>query len=235
MDLHELSPFPVYIQWEGKEIKLRPFDLRAITWAERFFCEEGKSGFERMNQILGDSSDIDLFTNTVVEIVFYLSEGFESVGIHTARQLKEEIKKSEDRQLIFIGLKEALENVLLDSFPEKEEEPEVMGGAIYQMLKAREEKEKRKSVKWEQIYAEFFRAGGMSIEQFYSLTMKQIDGIYSELKIQHGEDLSKISRVVNERIVYKEPKREEKVKFTKEEVALFEKQHAELMKGNRIH
>jgi hypothetical protein len=52
MELHELLPFPLSVEWEGQEIQLKPFDLRSMTWAERFFCLDDQGGFERMNETL---------------------------------------------------------------------------------------------------------------------------------------------------------------------------------------
>jgi hypothetical protein len=50
MELSELRPFPLYVFWEGEPVKLKPFDLEAITWAERFFLFNGENGFYRMDR-----------------------------------------------------------------------------------------------------------------------------------------------------------------------------------------
>jgi hypothetical protein len=280
MGLSELSPFPVFIDWEGQEIQLKPFDLRSVTWAERFFALENTGGFERMNAILRDTKNQAPLQNAVVEITHYLAgdqfskiktfekrfrpakrtlkERFyafiglrlaeekpggiesymaESGYISTAEILKEEIRNHKNKVNIFNGFIEAIHQTFENSFPKPEEKEEHTGGAIFQSIIAKEEKARSEiSVNWAQIYTKFFTAGGMTIEQFYSLTMKQVSVIGEELGYHNAEafrDMALANGIAPKRI--KIPKRKEKIDFTADDVAKFEKMHEKLMKGNGIN
>jgi hypothetical protein len=188
MYLNDLNPCPSCIDWDGHEIELKPFSLRSITWAERFFFKDNISGFQRMNEILSGKGDRNVFNNTVIDIVYYLSSGFDQVGIKTVVDLKKTIAKRDDSREIINNFIKVIEQILVDSFPKRKEEPEQTGGAIFQFLKKQEEELKKEQgeqdTNWAEIYINFFRAGGMALDEFYSLTMRQISELYPELIYQ---------------------------------------------------
>lgn len=230
MDLERFSPNPTFINWKGAAIKLRPFDLRAITWAERFFC-----GFDKMNANLSNDNDLNLVNNTLIDIVYHLgSDDFKKHGIsnslglklaitetgrealdleyaiqaaimykltlsdkHKIKLIDEKIAKvkkiseelsNETTVEILIEFRSAVQQSLLDSFPKKVDEAEYSGGAIFQFLMQKGEKEAAKETNWPEIYAKFFAVGGMTIEQFYSLTMRQVDILSEEINLLKFED-----------------------------------------------
>lgn len=231
MELHELNPFPVSIHWEGREITLKPFSLRSITWAERFFCIEGVGGFERMNRLLGNPENVEQFQDTVAEIIFHLSEGFQDFGIHSADQLKETIRKKEDSDIIFLGMTEALNQIFIESFPDrKEERPPEFDGKKKLIIK---QKRKKEDSRWENIYAKMYLSGGLSLDKFYDLTMKQIESIMPEIRFIQIEDLSIESEIINKKMVYKRPQRQ--IDWSEDDEKVFEKMHEKLMEQNRIN
>jgi len=190
MDLSEFSPFPVSVDWEGQEITLKPFDLRSMTWAERFFCLDDEGGFDRMNEILKNKHGEAAFQNAVIEIIFYLSgSGFQKHGIFTAKELKEDIRTHENKLKIFIDFRDTLSEILKTSNPEKvAPEPELTGGAIFEFFKAQEEEKHQPKINWAQTYTKLYETGGMSIDEFYSLTIRQLFAIIEEITYLDGED-----------------------------------------------
>lgn len=190
MELHEVSPFPLSVDWEGKEIPLKPFDLRAITWAERFFYLEGQGGYDRMNETLKNKYGEAAFQNTVVEIIFYLSGSqFQKFSIFTASELKKEIRNHENKVQIFSDFMAALAEIFKTSNPEKvAPEPELTGGAIFEFFKSQEQEEKPEAkINWAQIYTKLYVAGGISIDEFYSLTLRQVFLIIEEIGYLNAE------------------------------------------------
>ena len=282
MILSDLSPFPASVDWEGNCIQLRPFDLRAITWAERFFSLEDENGFERMNEILRSDLDQNLTLNTVIDVVYHLGEiDLNKIKIQSASdfkqaivkggrafenleevvlsasdyastikndsqresELKSEIEKAieylkTNKQKRIAGViyefQKALKEILEDSFPKKRKEPEVKGGEIYKKLTANK-KESRGSTNWDRVYIDFYRAGGMTIEQFFSLTMKQIDILHPELTYKDFEDLKFTAGLHGRKMSGNVTRREEQTEFTPEDVSAFEKMHERLTKEGRIN
>lgn len=192
MKLSELNPFPIYINWEGTYVKLKPFSLRAITWAERFFFMDGIDGYERMNQILRNEEGEDIFFNSVIDIVYFLGyEGFEDVGISSPCVLKKKIAESDEKYEILLKFKIALEETISISFSKHKKEPEQTGGAIFEFIKRRDEQlqnEKETKVNWDRIYIDFYRDGGMTIDQFFDLTPRQINILHRELIYRQSVD-----------------------------------------------
>ena len=223
MDPSEFSPYPIVIVWENQELELKPFDLRAITWAERFYFLDDQNGLERMHRILKNEEGEAAFQNAVIDIIHHLSCG--GFGIQ-ASELKESVRAHEDRINIFNGFTTALNKTFSISFPQKKEEPELTGGAIFQFFKDMEDEKGKPESKtnWAQIYTKFYAAGGMTIDQFYGLTLKQIELINEELVFVNAEsfrDNAAVHGIPANKI--KMPRRKGKVDFSESNIADLEK------------
>lgn len=273
MELSELNPFPVVIEWEGQEIELRSFDLKAITWADWFFDVEDGKGFSKMNENLS-SPDPNLVLNTILDIVYHLAEGIdESVsefkksvingGFHnlnpaidqateylagvTDRErfsafspiLEEalELKSKLDAYNVADKVKEfkqALDKVIENSFPENQNE-QIEGGEIFKSFAKKEEEQKEGD--WERIYTDFSHALGLSIDDFYKLTMRQIDAIYEEISVKAHEEFRMNASIhgIKSNRIQGAKRRKKKSQFTKEDVATFKKMHQKLVDQCRIN
>jgi hypothetical protein len=234
-DLSELNPFPVYVIWEEEAIELKPFDLRAITWSERFFYYEGENGFDRMDRMLSDPKDQILLSNTILDVVYYLGiEDFQSVGVSCPVKLKNLLNKKEDYREILMHFGDELEQVFKNSFSPKIKGPEVKGGDVYKRLTGGESRGGI-TTNWEQIYVAFYMAGGMSVDEFYKLTMKQIDILYPEINYKISEAFG-IQASIYGRKLKNQPRRaqQEEKGFTEKDIAAFEKMHDQLMKDNKV-
>jgi hypothetical protein len=240
MKLSDLEPFPVFIAWEGQPVELKPFCLRSIVWAERFFFDGKTDGFDRMNQILAGAEGQEVLFNTLIDIVYYLGESdFSGLGIKTPVELKLKIGESEKKLEIIGKFKDALEQVIAQSFPDpKKEDPKPQGGSIYEALRNQHKKQVTadKPNNWDQIYIAFFRAGGMSINEFMSLTMRQINPLLAEIQYKHNEDMNLLSELIHKKIKIKKPHRIlPEMDFSEEDINGFERIHEKLVKEARIN
>jgi hypothetical protein len=282
MDLRHLCPYYEFVVWDEKPIKLRPFDLRAITWAERFFFKEEKSGLSRMYEILKADTTDTLFQNTVIDIVYHLGEtGFVNCGFDDVSELKlalandnkmlsivdsaietvsdylkscdgvkedsllKEINKSIDyrnkiRNTALIKIMEftkAVENVLKSSFPKPKKKEEPKGGSIFEALRAQSKKVESKTEEyWEQIYSKFFIYGKLTIDQFYSLTMRQIDILSKEIRYLRQEDFNILSELIHKKMMIKSPVRSfEEIELDEKDQAEFKKMYDHMVKNLGVH
>jgi len=173
MDLVGLNPCHVLTSVGDLAFRLRYFDLRAVVWAESFFSNEDRGELNVMYYVLDHPEEWDKFAPTVANIAFYLSEGLE---IKTFEEFAEKINASNASRATAI-LKKAIDEVLERSFPVCKKDV-VTGGEIFN--KSVQNKD-QKSTDWANIYADFYRFGGMTLDQFYSLTMLQVDAIYTQI------------------------------------------------------
>ena len=235
MKLSELSPFPTFLKWEGAQIQLKPFSLRAITWAERFFFRPETDGFDRMNRILGNHEGQDVLFNSLIDIVYYLGfEGFDKIGFDSPDKIKAKVAESDKKMQILEEFKEKVEQIISDSFPKQPKRPEFKGGKRFEEITKGAGSTAQDN--WDQIYVEFFRSGGMSIDDFMELTVKQIGPLISEIQHKRTEELHILSDLIHKKISIKKPRRQlPHVDFTEEDVTTFEKMHAKLVEQSRIH
>ena len=182
MDLVDLNPGAINTRVGETVFKLRLFDLRAVVWAESFFSEADRGGLNAMHYILGNPDKWNVFSSSVADIAFYLSEDLEAKN---PAEFKELINASNPSQAIAI-LQKSISEVLKKSFPQGEKAA-LTGGDIFNKATQSEEK---KPVNWAKIYADFYRFGGATFDQFYSMTMLQIDAVYSQ--IDEGRTREKI-------------------------------------------
>jgi hypothetical protein len=273
----------VFVDWEGTPIELRPFDLRAITWAERFFAKDEARGFDRMNKILSNFNDQTTLQNTIVDVVYHLGErDFKRVGVESVVELKtalfkgpdysqldrafdtvdsyrillhechdydrsEKIEAAMKQALEFRNqpsinrlekvdeFKDAVEEVIKNSFTESKPEPEQTGGAIFQMLKAREKSMTKPRQHWEQIYTEFFLAGGMTVQDFISLTIKQINAILPEINFSKSKEVETQCDIHGLKLKHRVRRKESDEDFSDANIPGFEKMHEKLMQGDGIN
>jgi len=238
MNLEDLSPLKTFITWKGESIKLKPFNLRAITWAERFFFKEGKSGFERMTSILRNEETEDVFFNTIIDIIYFLGKDeFEYYNIACPVGLKNKVVESEDMLKIMMEFKGGVEYVLLGSFPDAVKEKEVKGGKIFQQIQKNKKPDKAgiNDTNWGQIYNEFYQAGGMTIDQFMDMTMRQIGPLLEEIRFKKFEDLNLLSEIVQKKISIKKPLRKVEEEFSDEDIGAFQQEHERLTKRGEIN
>jgi hypothetical protein len=185
MDLIDLNPGPVLTRVGDLIFKLRLFDLRAVVWAESFFSESDRGGLNAMYYILNNPEKWNVFSSTVADVAFYLAE---DLAIKTPEEFKKKINVSNPPQAIAI-LNQSITEVLEKSFP-KGNKTAITGGELFKKAVQNEE---QKKTDWANVYAEFYRAGGISIDRFYSLTMLQIDAIYR--RIDEGRTREKIENM----------------------------------------
>lgn len=231
MNLSDLNPFPVYINWEGEAIELKPFSLRTITWAERFFYVEGESGFDRMNRILTNPDDQNVLFNTIIDVVYYL--GSEDFKVNGPVELKKLVNENENLAVKLEEFKDGIQQVFKNSFPPQQKE-QATGGEIFKKLTQKKKEGVSNQTDWEQIYVAFYMAGGMSLDDFYNLTMKQIDYLYPEINYKISEAFS-LQASIHGAKLKNAPRRKQREEFTPGEVAAFEKMHKELMKENKVN
>ena len=235
MRLSDLIPHPVYVEWDGAPVEMKPFSLRSITWAERFFFDGQKDGFERMNQILANAEGQEVFLNTLIDIVYHLGESdLKRLGIASEVDLKNKIAASDKKLEILKTFKDAVEKTILSSFPTSAKRPEFQGGKKFDAIS--KGGKSRQPENWEQIYIEFFRTGGMTISEFMDLTMKQIGPLLQEIQYKKTEELNILSDLIHKKIAIKKARRQlPQLDFTEDDVKTFEKMHAKLMQQSRIN
>jgi len=233
--LSDLKPYPSYIEWDGEPVELKPFSLRSITWAERFFFRHGISGFERMNLILSNQEGQEVLFNTLIDIVYHLGESdFERLGIESAVDLKNKVAASAEKLEILKKFKDSVEQVILNSFPTSAKRPQFNGGKGFDEIG--KGVKSRQSENWDQIYIEFFRTGGMTIDQFMDLTIKQIGPLMQEIQFKKTEELNILSDLIHKKIAIKKARRQlPQLDFTEDDVKTFEKMHKKLMEQSRIN
>jgi len=237
MNLEDLSPLKVFIGWEGESIKLKPFNLRAIVWAERFFFNGEKNGFERMNHILSGECEEALY-NSIIDVIYFLgSDDFEYYNISCSVGLKNKVAESEHKSEIILEFTSGLEMVLLGSFPDATKEAEVKGGKIFQQIQKNKKPDKAgiNDTNWGQIYNEFYQAGGMTIDQFMDMTMRQIGPLLEEIRFKKFEDLNLLSEIVQKKISFKKPLRKVEEEFSDEDIGAFQQEHERLTKRGEIN
>lgn len=200
MDLVDLNPGPVLTKVGDLIFKLRLFDLRAVVWAESFFSESDRGGLNAMYYILNNPEKWRVFSSTVADVAFYLAENME---IKTPEGFKEKINESKNPDKIsknIAHLHQSIFEVLKKSFP-NQKKISLSGGEIFQKTAKQED---QKPTNWARVYADFYRLGGISIDQFYSLTMRQIDAIHSN--IDEGRTREKIENMQFQCSIHKMPK-----------------------------
>ena len=173
MDLVDLNPGPVLTRVGETVFKLRLFDLKAVVWAESFFSESDRGGLNAMHYVLNNPDNWNVFSSSVTDIAFYLAEDLEP---KTQEEFRKLINASNPSQAIAI-LQKSISEVLKKSFPQGEKTA-ISGGEIFNKTIQNEGKQ---STDWSKVYADFYRFGGMTVDQFYSMTMTQIDSIYSQI------------------------------------------------------
>ncbi len=236
MRLSELCPFPVFVNWEGQPVEIKPFSLRAKTWAERFFFDGKIDGFERMNRILRNEEGQEVFFNSVIDIVYYLGiVDFEKIGVESSEILKNKIAESDDKLKIIENFKAGLEEILIESFPDPEtKRPDFKGGKRFD--EGRKQIEQKDPENWEQVYIEFYRAGGMSINSFMNLTARQINPLLKEIHHKKNEELNILSDLIHKKITVNKPQRQlATMDFTEKDVKTFEQMHQQLVEQSRIN
>lgn len=232
MNLVDLNPGPVYTSVGDTIFKLRLFDLNAGVWAESFFSESDRGGLNAMYQIINDPNNWRVFSSSIADIAFYLADDLE---IKTPEEFKEKINVSNPSQAIAV-LSKSISKVLEKSFPQGEKNA-IAGGEVFNKAVQNEE---QKPTNWAKIYADFYRFGGMTIDQFYSMTMRQIDAIYSQ--IDEGRTREKIELMQFDCSIHgikkqnwpKMPiKTESKQEVDKNEIKRRQEEHEKLFKGNK--
>lgn len=237
MILSDFEPGPFCIDFEDATIKLKPFTLRCIAWAERFFYLDGINGFERMKKALNNEYGAELYQNAIVDVVYHLGKNeFRNIGYKNAEQLKGKIR--EDVNITaFVGFLNEIKKIFSECFLQQTErpEPKETGGDLYKKLTAgRRANKQKKTENWDEIYMQFYRSGGMSIDTFLDMTHKQALILYRELLIQNHENLKRLSDVILRKIELKQIHRDP-IKFTEEDVSTFEKMHKILLDEKRIN
>lgn len=185
MDLIDLNPGAVLTRVGEVIFKLRLFDLNAVVWAESFFSESDRGGLNAMHYILGDHDNWRVFSSTVADIAFYLAE---DLDVKTPAEFKTLINGPNPSQAIAI-LHKSISEVLKKSFPQGKKDV-ISGGEIFNKAT---QSEGEQSTDWGKVYSDFYRFGGMTIDQFYCMTMFQIDEIYS--KIDEGKKGERIEEM----------------------------------------
>ena len=167
--------------------------------------------------------------------MYYLGvQGFDDIGILSPCTLKRKIFDSKDRGKILLQFKKALEEVLVNSFPTSAKRPEFQGGKKFDAIS--KGTKSRQPENWEQIYIEFFRTGGMTIDKFMDLTMRQIGPLLQEIQYKKTEELNILSDLIHKKIAIKKARRQlPQLDFTEDDVKTFEKMHAKLMQQSRIN
>jgi len=282
MGLSDFCPYPLSIEWNGLDITLKPFDLRAMSWSERFFSLDGQCGFERMGQTLKNEHGDIARENAIVEIVFHLAgdqfkkikiykDGFkettvkrdwkerlfsrpwkplvkekpgepepcmiESGFISTPEILKEEIRNHKNKVEIFNGFVDKINKIINSSFTPQEEEEEPKGGSIFNALRAQSKGARKQDqvIDWSPIYVELYSAGGMSIEQFLSLTPKQVDLLRQDIHCKRFDDNEFNAKIHGMKMKGAPVRRGQQMKFSKEDIAEFEEIHSRLTEERRIN
>lgn len=231
MDLVNLNPNPVLTRVGDLIFKLRLFDLNAVVWAESFFSESDRGGLNAMYYILNNFENWKVFASSVADIAFYLAEDLE---IKTPEKFKEAINASNPSQSIAF-LSKSISEVLEKSFPQGNKTV-ISGGEIFNKATQNEE---QKPTDWAKVYADFYRFGGMTLEQFYSLTMRQIDAIY--IRIDEGMTREKVELMQFDCSIHgvkkqnwpKMPQRKVETKEVDEdEIKRRQEEHEKLFKGD---
>ena len=212
MSLHDLKPPKVHVVLGGCNLvfTLRPFDLTAIAWADLVYEDQNGSGFDNLKKILS-SSDNPGYGLALANTCYHLSSiGLLNSEINTVEEFAERINNSNDKNDVVV-LNNKLSEVFKNSFPEKIDEPELTGGAIFEYFKSMEAEKQDIEINWAETYMRIYAVGGMSIDEFYKLTIKQI-GIISEeigyLKAYDFRDNAMIHGIPANKI--KVPRRKEK-------------------------
>ena len=232
MDLVDLYSGSVFTRVGDLIFKLRLFDLHAVVWAESFFSESDKGGLNVMYHVLGDIDNWRVFSSSVADIAFYLAEDLE---IKTPEEFKEKINESNPTESIAY-LSESIKKVLKKSFP-KNKKTVIDGGEIFKNATKNEE---QKPTDWAKIYADFYRFGGMTIDQFYSLTMAQVDEIYKEIdfgrtkeKIELMQFHCSIKGVKKENWPKMPKKQDPEKEINEDEIKRRQEEHEKLFQGDK--
>lgn len=187
-----------------------------------------------MNLLLTNPDNENELSNTIIDVGFFLgSEDFEKLGINGPVELKNLINEKEDYQEELKSFGDALQTVFKNSFPPQQKE-QVTGGEIFKKLTHKKKGESAIDTDWEQIYVAFYMAGGMSLDEFYNLTMRQINYLYPEINYKISESFS-IQAGIYGRKLKNKPQRKQQTEFTSHDIAAFEKMHHELMKENKVN
>jgi hypothetical protein len=89
---------------------------------------------------------------------------------------------------------------------------------------------------WEQIYAKFFIYGKLTIDQFYSLTMRQIDILSKEIQYSRQEELNILSELIHKKMMIKPPVRSfEEIELNEADQAEFKKMYDHMVQNLRVH
>lgn len=229
MNLSGLNPYPVGLDFGGVLVELRNFDLNAMVWADWFFKEPGVSGMSIMQEMLTGDCESDEHQSAVIDILYYLAVDPKSLG-ESPQAVKARIKKTGEAGALISQLLQAIRQVLEQSFPKAEPEPERAGGEIYRKLTAKKtDTINTDSTNWAQVYADFAGHFGTTIDQFYSLTMAQVEVLHREIVIAKAENLKFQGSIHGAKMKgFKIPHRE-KVSFTDSDVSSFEAEHLKLV------
>jgi hypothetical protein len=180
MDLVDLYPDTrIYTSVGDLIFKLRLFDLHAVVWAESygwadasFIPDSDRGGLNAMYYILGDSDNYRVFATIVTNIAYYLAE---DLNINLESFVAKINEKNPPRAIAILS--ESVKAVLKKSFPDKDNTG-VSGGEIFNSIV---KDKKPDPTNWAKVYSDFYRFGGMSRNEFFSMTMRQIDEIYTQI------------------------------------------------------
>jgi hypothetical protein len=191
MDLTEFNPLPVVAELDGNVFELRLFDLRAVTWAERYFSDTDSGGLEVLQGILNspldNQDDWNQYTNAIAQIVFYLNMDEDLLPPSVCLFKNQINKSSEGGSLAIAKLYTAVEKVLKLSFPDPPGETTETGSG--------EEKENAEpgepvQTNWSRVYVQVSRGlKGLSIDDFYKMTMRQVKSILESIAIETRSEL----------------------------------------------
>jgi DUF438 domain-containing protein len=187
MDLVDLYPdTQIYTRIGDLIFKLRLFDLHAVVWAEYAFSESDRGGLNAMFYHLNNPDNWDPFSFAVADLAFYLAE---NLKIKSKEEFVKKINESNEKKTISRNiaiLNDSIQKVLKKSFPDKSG-VSVSGGEIFNNIVKNEQPE---PTNWAKVYADFYRIGGMTRNEFFSMTVRQISEIYSQ--IDEGRTREKI-------------------------------------------
>ena len=195
MNIVEFNPRPVIAELDSTFLlEFGPFDLNCVVWAESYFNPpEQLGGLEIMGRNLENYENWKVYAGTVIEVAHRIQvdpDNPPTVCAFTALINKVPEKEGGPAGAI-ARLSVAINQVLKNSFPDQPAESN--NPDIPENLKSKNDlpPEEQKSTNWARVYVQVARELGISIDQFYSMTMRQVESILTEIaEVKHADLLN---------------------------------------------
>ena len=202
MDLNYLNPLPVLVRIDDDLYELAPVSLRVIQWMDNFFTDGTVPGSQIVDRVLRDKDkgqiQYNMLAEVVVDLVYHLlidPDIWPSICIF--KKTITEAKGGSPRAISELYM--AVTQAFYNANPINQTAPDG-GPSPTEQATGQSQEDSASLPDWADIYTRFASEYSYTIEQFYSLTYRQIDAILKALNKRKQQEATFQASLANQRL-----------------------------------